>query len=118
MAARDKNISSILQSELIPSDSDDDDESAASSEGEYAPSDESDSKEEYIEENLHYIEEECEPEDEELLNEKKNAYAPFIRIDALSEIEQYGRQLFHKDIGHSNTTLCTVELDQKIYPAF
>ena len=55
MAARDKNMSSILQSELNHSDSDDDDdESAASSEGEYLPSDESDSKEESIEENFHY----------------------------------------------------------------
>ena len=75
MAARDKNISSILQSELNPSDSDDDDESAASPEGEYVPSDESNSKEEYIKENLYYIEEECEPEDEELLNEKKCLHA-------------------------------------------
>ena len=71
MAARHKNIFSILQSEFNPSDSDDGDhESAASSEDEYIPSDESDSEKEYIEENLYYIEE-FEPEDEELLNEEK-----------------------------------------------
>ena len=48
MAVRDKNIFSILQRELNPSDSDDDDDdSAASSEDEYVPSDESDSEEEH-----------------------------------------------------------------------
>ena len=52
MATRDKNIFSILQSELNPSDSDNDDESAASSEGEYVPSDESD-----FEKDHHYKEE-------------------------------------------------------------
>ena len=72
MTARDKIIFSVLQTELNPNDSDhDDDESAASSEDEYVPSDESDSEEEYIEKNLHYIKEEFEPEDEKLQNEEK-----------------------------------------------
>ena len=112
MAVRDKNIFLITQSELNPSDSDDDDddESSASSADEYAPTDESDSEEEYIEEDLHYIEEEFESEDEKLLNEEKY-FVLFVRINTLPEMEQYGRQLFHKDIGHSSTTLCTVELD-------
>ena len=112
MAARDKNIFSILLSELNPSDSDDDDESIASSEDEYVSSDELDSKEEYIEKDLRCREE---------LNQKmkncsmkRNAYMLFIRINMLPEMVRYGRQLFHK----GNTISCAVELDQKIYSAF
>ena len=75
MAARDKNIFSILQSGLNLSYSDDDDESAGFSEDEYVSSDESDSGEKYTEKNLHCREEEFEPEDGELLNEEECLHA-------------------------------------------
>ena len=80
MAVRDKNIFSIFQSELNPSDSNDE-KSAASSEDEYVPSDKSDSEEEYIKEDLHYREE-FEPEDEELLNKEEYSVLSLIAVNA------------------------------------
>ena len=89
MVARNKNIFSIIQSELNPSDSNDDDESPASSEDEYVLSDEADSVEEYIEEDLHYSKG-FEPEDEELLNKVECLRA--IHQDKCSAIDGTKRE--------------------------
>ena len=74
MTAREKNIFTILQNELNPSDSsDDEDITAASSEDEYVPSDDTDSEDDFIEEDFEPIvreEEEVEPEDEALGGEQ------------------------------------------------
>ena len=75
MAARNKNMFSILQSELNPSDRYNDNQSEASSEGEYLPYDESDLEEEYFEEDLRYKKKEFELKDKKLLNEEECLHA-------------------------------------------
>ena len=74
MTAREKNVFTILQNELNPSDSsDDEDITAAFSEDEYVPSDDTDSEDDFVEEDFEPIvreEEEVEPEDEALGGEQ------------------------------------------------